>query len=154
MTEELCSADAHLTTCDARLTAVTEEGVVLDRTVCYARGGGQPGDTGTLRWDGGEATVTDTVKSRESGDVVHVVEGATPAVGTPVTVEIDWARRYTHMRTHTALHALSGIVFFGHGVKVTGGNMESGGLARMDFELDEIFSAVPEWMPMSSPKNR
>jgi misacylated tRNA(Ala) deacylase len=57
-------------------------------------------------------------------------------VGSAVAVEIDWDRRHTHMRTHTALHAMSGIVFREHGAKVTGGTMEPGGIARMDFELD------------------
>ena len=60
------------------------------------------------------------------------------AVGTAVTAEIDWERRYRHMRTHTALHALSGVVYTDFGAKVTGGNRNSGGVARMDFELDAI----------------
>jgi len=135
VTEELCATDAYLRSCDATVVAVYEEGVVLDRTVFYARGGGQPGDTGVLRFAGGEVRVADTVK--RAGDVLHVVEGTAPAVGTPVTAEIDWDRRHTLMRTHTALHALSGIVFSGYGAKVTGGNMEPG-VARMDFELDAI----------------
>ncbi|MGZ8620353.1 MAG: alanyl-tRNA editing protein [Actinomycetota bacterium] len=140
MTEDLYSRDAYLTTCDATVTDVTDEGVVLDRTVSYARGGGQPGDTGVLRWDGGEARVADTCKSRGTGQLVHVLDaGATaPAPGTAVSVEIDWDRRHTIMRTHTALHSLSGIVYADYGAKVTGGNMEPGGVARMDFELDAI----------------
>lgn len=138
MTEELCSHDAYLRDCEATVITVTDEGVVLDRTVCYARGGGQPGDGGTLTWDGGRAAIVDTVKSRETGQVVHQFDGDAPSVGTEVTVAIDWDRRYTHMRTHTALHALSGIVYADYGAKVTGGNMESGGVARMDFEMDGI----------------
>jgi misacylated tRNA(Ala) deacylase len=135
VTEELFATDAYARTCEATVTAVTDEGVVLDRTVFYARGGGQPGDTGTLRWDGGQARVADTLK--QSGSLVHVLEGDPPAVGIAVTAEIDWDRRHTLMRTHTALHALSGIVFRDYGAKVTGGNMEPGA-ARMDFELQTI----------------
>ena len=135
MTEELCATDAYLRSCDAAVVAVSEEGVMLNRTVFYARGGGQPGDTGALRWDAGEVRITDTVK--HAGEVLHVLEGSAPAVGTPVTAEIDWDRRHTLMRTHTALHALSGIVFRDYGAKVTGGNMEPG-VARMDFELEAI----------------
>ncbi|OFW79227.1 MAG: hypothetical protein A2Z48_06815 [Actinobacteria bacterium RBG_19FT_COMBO_70_19] len=135
MTEQLCATDAYLRSCDATVVAVSEEGVILDRTVFYARGGGQPGDTGALRWDAGEVRITDTVK--HAGEVLHVLEGSAPAVGTPVTAEIDWDRRHTLMRTHTALHALSGIVFRDYGAKVTGGNMEPG-VARMDFELEAI----------------
>jgi misacylated tRNA(Ala) deacylase len=135
VTEQIAANDAYARTCDAVVTGVGEEGVVLDRTVFYARGGGQPGDTGTLRWDGGEVDVVDATKRAD--DVVHAIEGEAPPVGTRVTAEIDWDRRHTLMRTHTALHALSGIVFRDYGAKVTGGNMEPGS-ARMDFELDSI----------------
>jgi misacylated tRNA(Ala) deacylase len=137
MTDEIFSRDAYQPTTEATVAEVRGEGVVLDRTVFYPRGGGQPGDTGIIRWDGGEAVVVDTVKA--GGDVLHVLaEGASaPPVGAAVTAEIDWARRHTLMRTHTALHALSGIVFTDYGAKVTGGNMEPG-TARMDFELDQI----------------
>jgi misacylated tRNA(Ala) deacylase len=138
MTDDLFARDSYLKSCDANVIAVTDEGVVLDRTVFYARGGGQPGDTGVLRWDGGEVRVSDTFKSRETGKLIHAVEGPPPAVGTSVAAEIDWERRHVIMRTHTALHSLSGVVFADYGAKVTGGNMEPGGVARMDFELDSI----------------
>lgn len=140
MTDDLYSHDAYLRTCEATVADVRDDGVILDRTVFYPRGGGQPGDSGTLRWDGGECAVTDTTKSRDDGEIVHAVDPSTPApaVGSSVTAEIDWERRYQHMRTHTALHALSGVVFADFGAKVTGGNMDSGGVARMDFELDGI----------------
>lgn len=135
MTEEIFASDAYARSCDATVTDVTEDGVELDRTVFYARSGGQPGDTGVLRWAGGEVRVTDTAK--QVGVLRHVVEGDPPAPGTAVSAEIDWERRHALMRTHTALHALSGIVFRDYGAKVTGGNMEVG-TARMDFELETI----------------
>lgn len=135
MTEELCATDAYLRSCEASVLAVTDEGVVLDRTVFYARSGGQPGDTGVLRWQDGSVRIIDTVK--RSGRVLHQVDGEPPPVGTAVNAEIDWERRHTLMRTHTALHALSGIVFRDYDAKVTGGNMEPG-VARMDFELETI----------------
>jgi misacylated tRNA(Ala) deacylase len=140
VTERLSATDAYMTTCDAAVTAVNDGGVVLDRTVFYARGGGQPGDRGVLRWDGRSAAVVDTVTSRETGDVLHVLadDAAAPPVGAAVTAEIDWERRHRLMRTHTALHALSGVIFTGFGAKVTGGNMEDDGSARMDFELDAM----------------
>jgi misacylated tRNA(Ala) deacylase len=113
--------------------------VVLDRTVFYPTGGGQPHDTGVLRWPGGEAGV---VAVRKRGDeVAHVLEAGSPAppVGTEVTGEIDWERRHRLMRTHTALHVLCGVIWHEWGVPVTGGNMEPL-TARMDFEL----SPTPE----------
>ena len=140
MTERLYSTDAYLDACDARVVAVTPLGLVLDRTVAYARGGGQPGDTGILTTDAGDLAIVDTFVDRESGELIHALdEGAAPPdVGAPVRVAIDVDRRRTIMRTHTALHALSGIVFTHFGAKVTGGNMEADGTARMDFELDAI----------------
>ena len=140
MTDRLYSTDAYLDACDARLVAVMPLGLILDRTVAYARGGGQPGDTGILATDAGDLAIVDTFVDRESGELIHALtEGsATPAVGAPVRVAIDAERRRRIMRTHTALHALSGIVFTHFGAKVTGGNMLDDGSARMDFELDSI----------------
>jgi misacylated tRNA(Ala) deacylase len=129
---EIAASDAYARSTAATVVEVGDDGVVLDRTVFYARGGGQPGDTGRLRWEGGEVRVTDTV--RGGGRVVHVVEGKPPPPGTDVEAEIDWERRHLLMRTHTALHSLSGIVWHDYGGKVTGGSMEPG-VARMDFEL-------------------
>lgn len=135
MTEEIAARDAYVRDTRARVVDVAAEGVILDRTPFYARGGGQPGDTGVLRWDGGEAAVTDTVRSR--GAPVHVIEGSPPPIGAEAVAAIDWERRHVLMRIHTALHALSGIVWRNFGAKVTGGNMEPG-TARMDFELEEM----------------
>ena len=137
MTEELFSTDAYLTSTDATVEEVHAEDVVLDRTVFYARSGGQPGDIGVIQWDGGEIRVTDTVKG--GGTLLHRVEdGPSPPPGTGVTAEIDRERRHRLMRTHTALHALSGVVYRGWDAKVTGGSMDDRGTARMDFELDSI----------------
>lgn len=135
VTEELAAKDAYLRTTTATVTSADDSGITLNRTVFYPRGGGQPGDTGIITWDGGAAQVVDTVK--QSGVVRHVIAGATPPVGTEVTATIDWERRHLLMRTHTALHVLSGVVWRDFGAKVTGGNMEPGE-ARMDFELEGI----------------
>jgi misacylated tRNA(Ala) deacylase len=135
MTEELFSTDAYARTCEANVIDPGSEGVVLDRTVFYARSGGQPGDTGWLTWGGGTARVIDTIKT--DGTLRHLIEGDPPPTGTRVTAEIDWDRRHTLMRTHTALHALSGIVWRHYSAKVTGGSMDLG-VARMDFELPSM----------------
>ena len=134
--EELAGSDSYRAVAEGRVLDLVDGGVILDRTVFYARGGGQPGDTGSIRWDGGEVAVVDTV--RQGGRLVHIVESSDlPEPGVAVEGMIDWDRRYRLMRTHTALHALSGVVFRDFGAKVTGGNMEPG-VARMDFELDSI----------------
>lgn len=135
MTEELCKRDAYVRETTARVVEAREDGAVLDRTVFYARGGGQPGDTGTLTWDGGSVGVRDTM--HRDGAVLHVLDGEAPPAGTEVRAEIDWERRHLLMRTHTALHALSALVWREYDAKVTGGNMEPGE-ARMDFELKSI----------------
>jgi misacylated tRNA(Ala) deacylase len=136
-TEELAAGDAYLAEAEGSVLQTAPDGLFLDRTVFYARGGGQPGDVGMIRWDGGEVEVLDTI--RREGMPFHLVaEGSPlPEPGTPVHGRIDWERRYRTMRTHTALHALSGVIFRDFGAKVTGGNMEPG-VARMDFELDGI----------------
>jgi misacylated tRNA(Ala) deacylase len=138
MTELLYLDDSYLTAFDATVTAhVDGAGVVLDRTAFYPGGGGQPVDTGTLSWDGGNATVTGM--KRVDGSIVHVIdaEGPWPEVGTSVRGEIDWEPRYRLMRTHSAMHVLCGVVFREYGALVTGGNMALD-KARMDFELEDL----------------
>jgi misacylated tRNA(Ala) deacylase len=136
-TEELAPRDSYLSSAEGHVLDVVEGGIFLDRTVFYARGGGQPGDVGTITWDGGSVEVVDTI--RRDGKPFHMLsEGSVlPDPGVAVEGVIDWERRYVTMRTHTALHALSGVVYRDYGAKVTGGNMTPGE-ARMDFELDGI----------------
>ncbi len=138
-TELVYLTDAYARSVESLVSAIEQgEGgprLAFDRTVFYPTGGGQPHDTGVLRWDGGEARVTDVRKSGD--DVWHTLDGddPAPAVGTPVVAEVDWDRRHRLMRTHTALHVLCGVIWNEWGVPVTGGNMEPLS-ARMDFELN------------------
>ena len=137
--DEVAADNSYAQVAEGKVLEVVDGGIVLDRTVFYARGGGQPGDVGSIQWDGGRAEVVDTV--RREGVPFHVLaEGSEnlPEPGTPVETAIDWPRRYRTMKVHTALHALSGLVFRDFGAKVTGGNMSAEGEARMDFELDGI----------------
>lgn len=131
MTEELFREDSYLKTCEATVMAVNPDGIVLDRTVFYPEGGGQPGDMGELRTaDGRAVPITDTRKGGEG--IVHVPAEGAPAlaVGDAVTAEIDWDRRYLHMRVHTALHLLCSQV---EGA-VTGGSVGAG-KGRLDFDI-------------------
>jgi misacylated tRNA(Ala) deacylase len=135
-TEEIAARDAYRARAEGSVTEITPEGVVLDRTVFYARGGGQPGDVGILATSAGDINVLDTF--RVGGRVLHAVENPERLEpGMEVEGVIDWDRRYRLMRTHTALHALSGVIYRDFGAKVTGGNMEPG-VARMDFELESM----------------
>ena len=142
MTELLYYTDAYCRDFDAVVTAVEREGglrVELNRTAFYPGGGGQPNDTGWLVADGSRWPVT-RVK-REQGKLWHWIatDGGEPSitVGDAVRGEIDWARRYQLMRTHTAMHILCGVVWRDYGASVTGGNMEPG-QSRMDFEFETM----------------
>ena len=135
MTDLLCQRDAYLRSFTATVGLQAAGRVTLDRSAFYPTGGGQPHDTGHLRWRGGEALVTAVAK--EGAEVWHRLEGDIPPAGTEVEGEIDWDRRYSLMRTHTALHVLCGVIWNQWGKAVTGGNMEPGS-ARMDFEFDPL----------------
>jgi misacylated tRNA(Ala) deacylase len=114
--------------------------VVLDRTVFYPGGGGQPADRGVLlRAVDGRSWMVRTAR-KVDGEIAHELEPSDmdpPAVGDELEVDLDWARRLALMRTHTALHALCGVVWRDHGALVTGGNMEPGS-GRMDFEFETM----------------
>ena len=135
MTEEIFRADAYVKSCEAAVTAVTDGGIVLDRTVFYPLGGGQPGDTGVLTTANGTiVAIADTVKEMGTGIHLHVPADGAPSlqVGDRVTAEIDWERRYKHMRIHSCLHLLCAVIEGG----VTGGSIgtEKG---RLDFDLPD-----------------
>jgi misacylated tRNA(Ala) deacylase len=133
MTRELFREDSYLRECDATVVAVTEAGMVLDQTVFYPLGGGQPGDTGTLSYSGGSTEIVDT-RYGDDGSINHIIaEGAPrPAVGDNVHISLDWERRYRHMRMHTAMHLLGSVLHYG----VTGGNI-SAEKSRLDFDMEE-----------------
>lgn len=127
--------DAYLRELEATVVEVRDNALVLDRTIFYPTGGGQPHDTGII--DG--QLVVDVRK--DSDVVVHtLVDGAAvPSVGSTVQCHVDWERRHKLMRTHTAMHVLCGVIWNEWHVPVTGGNMEPL-TARMDFE----FSPLPD----------
>ena len=141
--------DAYLKDCAATVTAVNDKGgILLDQTVFYATAGGQPGDKGTLAWDGGNVTIATTVYD-ETKDVVHVpAEGQTlPSVGAKVTPTLDWSNRYRNMRAHTLMHLLCASVPF----PVTGGAIgEDGG--RIDFDIPE--GQIPDKADLTATLNR
>ncbi|MDX8348885.1 alanyl-tRNA editing protein [Cognatiyoonia sp. IB215446] len=134
MTELLFRQDAYLREAPATVTAITSEGgVILDQTLFYPTSGGQPGDSGTLSWDGGTLEIATTVKG-EGDDVVHLpaTPSPLPPIGAEVTQKLNWDRRYRHMRVHTALHLLSVVI----PLPVSGGaiSTEKG---RLDFDMPD-----------------
>jgi len=142
--EQLCYTDAYRRSVDARV-AVVEAGetsalLILDRTVFYPGGGGQPADRGLIIRAGDGRSWTVRAARKVGGEIVHELEpddGEPPAVGERIQVDLEWARRLALMRTHTALHALCGVVWRDYGALVTGGNMEPGS-GRMDFEFERM----------------
>ena len=135
MTEQLFREDAYLESCAARVVGFGPEGgVILDRTVFYPTGGGQPGDMGVLEHAGGVCAIATAVKGPEAGQVLHVLaEGAVaPPVGAEVVARIDAARRAGCRRVHTALHLLSVVI----PLPVTGGQIGPD-KGRLDFDMAE-----------------
>ncbi len=135
MTELLYVHDSYLQAFDAVVTAHSEGTVALTRTAFFPGGGGQPTDTGWLRWGGGEARVIALAKG--AGECWHRLEGTLPPMGTRVQGALDWDRRYAIMRYHSALHVLVGAVYHLFDARVTGGAIYPD-RARMDFALDDL----------------
>lgn len=133
MTEPLFRADAYLREAEGRVVSASDDGIVLDRSIFYPTGGGQPGDGGVLEWDGGSTPIT-TASKGEGDDILLIPDaGATmPPVGATVLQSLDWQRRYAHMRVHTALHLLSVVI----PLPVSGGSIgtEKG---RLDFDMPD-----------------
>lgn len=137
MTEKIYSTQAYAKEMDAVVvrTERSDNRVLLDRTVFYPGGGGQPPDSGSLQLGDDQLAVVRVTADRDG--VWHWVEGSLPAEATKVRGILDWERRYKLMRTHTAMHAMCGVIWRAYQVPVTGGNMEPGE-GRLDFEL-------PDW---------
>ena len=138
MTEELFLEDSYLKEFESPIVKLSGREVVLARTAFYPGGGGQPADKGTLGIGPINASVVDV--RREGGEVVHVLDSAIPNTVEKLKGGLDWERRYAHMRYHTALHALSGVIWRAFDANVTGGQMRAD-RARMDFSFPGEWTA-------------
>lgn len=141
MTDQLFQSDSFVREFDARVASVTDELVVLDRTVFYPGGAGQPYDMSTLSF--GDANARVTKVSRKDGEIVHECDGPLPEVAARVTGSVDWENRYALMRTHTARHILCGVIWRDFDASVTDGAMASLA-ARMDFEFKNMTADFAE----------
>ena len=141
MTELLYQTDSYLQHFEATVIAMDEaqRALVFDRSAFYPGGGGQPHDTGLLMAGSITYPVAKAQKAGDGAGILHIIggDGALPATGTSVQGQIDWARRYQLMRTHTMMHILCGVIFRDYGALVTGGNMEPL-KGRMDFEFETL----------------
>jgi misacylated tRNA(Ala) deacylase len=135
-TKLLVRDDPYQPSASAEVIDLTERGILLDQTVFYAMGGGQPGDVGTMTLpDGRTIAISNTVWNDEAKtQVAHVVspEGLQPTIGDRVEIALDWPRRYARMKVHTALHLLSVALPF----PVTGGSIGDGE-GRLDFDIQD-----------------
>jgi misacylated tRNA(Ala) deacylase len=138
MTEELFLRDSYLKEFEAWVVRLAGREVILDRTAFYPGGGGQPPDKGVLRVGPVRANVVDV--RRSGAEIVHVLDNPIPDTVRDLKGELDWERRYAHMRHHTALHVLSGVIWRNFEAKVTGGQMRAD-RARMDFSFPGEWTA-------------
>ena len=138
MTENLFLKDPYEKKFEARVVKLEGREVVLDRSAFYPGGGGQPADKGSLGIGPVKANVVDA--RREGTNIVHILDKAIPDTVRDLNGTLDWERRYAHMRYHTALHVLSGVIWRYFGAKVTGGQMRAD-RARMDFSFPGEWTA-------------
>ncbi len=136
MTEKIYLEDAYAKEFDAAVVERKGNALILDRTVFYPTGGGQPCDTGVIESNGKTCKVIETKKDGE--EVLHVIEGeADFNPGDSVHGRIDWERRYMHMRLHTAIHVLDAIMEKRNAGVITGSQIYDD-RARVDFNLPEM----------------
>ncbi|MCU0816155.1 MAG: alanyl-tRNA editing protein [Cypionkella sp.] len=133
-TRLLFREDAYLADAPGVVTGHTPEGgILVDQTPFYPTGGGQPGDSGWIAWEGRRLSIATAVKVE--GGLVALVPAEPmplPPVGAPIHQHLDWTRRHRHMRVHTALHLLSVVI----PLPVTGGQIGSD-RGRLDFDMPD-----------------
>ncbi len=135
-TDAIYLRDAYVRRFEATVTASGGDYVVLDRTAFYPGGGGQPPDSGTLEFGGRRIPVVEAYRIGE--DVAHRLQGEVPPPGIRVVGELDWGRRYAHMRLHTAIHLLDALLLRRNaGGEITGGQIYDD-RARVDFDWQDF----------------
>jgi misacylated tRNA(Ala) deacylase len=141
MTEQIYNSDAYIKELDSKIIEVNEDHIVLDKTIFFPGGGGQPNDLGSIFIDNQELKVEKV--SWKDGKIAHFINHNDLKVGDLIKSKIDWERRFKLMRTHTALHILCGVIWRDYQAAVTGGNMEPL-KGRMDFEFPSLSAEFTE----------
>jgi len=129
-TKKLWLSEDYIKEFDAIVTKNKKDYICLNQTAFYPLGGGQPSDTGKIKWDNKEPIVKEVIKKGDS--INHIIEGEKPPVGTKVHAILDWDKRYSHMKMHTAQHIISGIIFDDYHAR-TIGNQIHAEYSRVDF---------------------
>ncbi len=141
MTEQIYNSDAYIKELDSKIIEVNEDHIVLDKTIFFPGGGGQPNDLGSIFVDNQELKIEKV--SWKDGKIAHFINDNDLKVGDLIKSKIDWERRFKLMRTHTALHILCGVIWRDYQAAVTGGNMEPL-KGRMDFEFPSLSAELTE----------
>ena len=141
MTEQIYNSDAYIKELDSKIIEVNEDHIVLDKTIFFPGGGGQPNDLGSIFVDNQELKIEKV--SWKDGKIAHFINVNDLKVGDLIKSKIDWERRFKLMRTHTALHILCGVIWRDYQAAVTGGNMEPL-KGRMDFEFPSLSAELTE----------
>ncbi len=116
---------------DATVTKNKKNYITFDKTAFYPLGGGQPSDTGIIRWNKQKSKVKEVIKKGKT--IKHIIDGEKPELGTKIHAKIDWDRRYSHMKMHTAQHILSGIIFDEYNARTVGNKIHAD-YSRVDFK--------------------
>ena len=134
MTEERHLEDPYRTELETTVARVLDDRIVLEETIFYPDGGGQPNDEGRIESDAGTARVVDVQKK---DTIYHTLDGPMPEKGDVVRAVLDWDRRYAHMRYHTAQHLLSAVLLDEYDARTTGNQLYSD-RARIDVAYDRF----------------
>lgn len=130
MTVELFRNDSYLKSYNSRITEILEDGIILDKTIFYPEGGGQPGDIGKIRYNGKNIEIIGT--RYQNKNIVHLIEKNNfLKINDKIDINLNWDIRYSHMKVHTCLHLLCSII----PAPVTGGSIGDA-RGRLDFDID------------------
>ncbi|MCH2305288.1 MAG: alanyl-tRNA editing protein [SAR202 cluster bacterium] len=144
MTEQIYNSNAYQKEIQSEIIDIGEDYLILDKTIFFPGGGGQPNDLGFFSMNDLSSEVLKV--KWQNGQIAHFIDNnecKNFSIGDSVKSKIDWERRYKLMRTHTSLHILCGVIWRDYKASVTGGNMEPL-KGRMDFEFPSLSAELTQ----------